>query len=408
MVHNAVTLQPQSIRLLLTLAALHEFDVWTSDVTQAYLQSAIPLQRDVFITRPPPEFELDPSQCLKIMKPLYGLCDSGDLWHRTMDEHHRNDLGMTPLRSDPALYTLTNNGDLHGLSGGYVDDLLRAGTPSFREHMQITREKFDMGPDEAPPCAFSGFQLSQNSEGLLEQNQKLYITKLEALPLDASFSDFRSMRMRLAWLANTRPDCLFEISQLAQVTSERFHAEKTATLRRLNKATKFAVDNYVALKIPKLDKHSLKVIGFSDASFANNYDLTTQLGHITFIADKNNSAVPIHFKSYKSKRVVRSAMAGEVIAFSDLFDVAMTLASELHTILNKHIPVQLLTDSKSLFDVISKGTRTSEKRTMLEIAAAREGFRDRTINDIGFVRSKHNIADGLTKPMSQAACSTQF
>eukprot|EP00171_Calliarthron_tuberculosum_P023469 IDg23469t1 len=120
MVHNAVTLQPQSIRLLLTLAALHEFDVWTSDVTQAYLQSAIPLQRDVFIARPPPEFELDPSQCLKLMKPLYGLCDSGDLWHRTIDEHHRHDLGMTPLRSDPALYTLTNNGALYGLSGGYV------------------------------------------------------------------------------------------------------------------------------------------------------------------------------------------------------------------------------------------------------------------------------------------------
>eukprot|EP00171_Calliarthron_tuberculosum_P020880 IDg20880t1 len=66
-------------------------------------------------------------------------------------------------------------------------------------------------------------------------------------------------------------------------------------------------------------------------------------------------------------------MAGEVIAFSDLFDVSMTLASELNTVLDKHIPVQLLTDSKSLFDVISKGTRTNEKHTMLEIAAAREG-----------------------------------
>eukprot|EP00171_Calliarthron_tuberculosum_P021278 IDg21278t1 len=65
-------------------------------------------------------------------------------------------------------------------------------------------------------------------------------------------------------------------------------------------------------------------------------------------------------------------MAGEVIAFSDLFDVDMTLASELHTIPNEHVPVQLPIDSKSLFDAISKGTRISEKRTMLEIAAARE------------------------------------
>ena len=39
---------------------------------------------------------------------------------------------------------------------------------------------------------------------------------------------------------------------------------------------------------------------------------------------------------------------------------------------------------------------------MLDIAAAREGFRDRVISDIGFVRSHDNVADGLTKQMSQA------
>ena len=55
-------------------------------------------------------------------------------------------------------------------------------------------------------------------------------------------------------------------------------------------------------------------------------------------------------------------MAGEVIAFSDLSDIAATLASELGEIDNGRIPVQLPRDSKSLFVVISKGSRTSEKR----------------------------------------------
>ncbi len=40
---------------------------------------------------------------------------------------------------------------------------------------------------------------------------------------------------------------------------------------------------------------------------------------------------------------------------------------------------------------------------MLKIAAAREGFRDKVISDIGFVRSSQNLADGLTKPMDRAA-----
>ena len=87
----------------------------------------------------------------------------------------------------------------------------------------------------------------------------------------------------------------------------------------------------------------------------------------------------------------------------DRSDTAITLGQEIECLLDNKIPVQLLTDSKSLFDVISKGTRTSEKRTMLDIAASREAFRDKVISDIGFVRSNKNLADGLTKEMNQSA-----
>lgn len=95
-------------------------------------------------------------------------------------------------------------------------------------------------------------------------------------------------------------------------------------------------------------------------------------------------------------------MSGEVIAFSDLFDVAVTFAEELGTMFSKKIPVQLLTDSQSLFDVVSKGSRTSEKMILPDIAAAREGFKHKTISDIGFVSSSENIADGITKAMTRA------
>lgn len=65
------------------------------------------------------------------------------------------------------------------------------------------------------------------------------------------------------------------------------------------------------------------------------------------------------------------------------------------------LPVQLRTDSKSLFDVIAKGSTTSKKRTMIIIAAAREGYRDKMISDIGFIRNGESIADGLTKTISK-------
>ncbi len=78
-----------------------------------------------------------------------------------------------------------------------------------------------MDPDTRLPCVFTGFRICEN-HGVLIQNQHAYLQKLEELQNNASLAAFRAMRMRLAWLSYTRPNCLFEISQLAQVTEAMF------------------------------------------------------------------------------------------------------------------------------------------------------------------------------------------
>ncbi len=52
-------------------------------------------------------------------------------------------------------------------------------------------------------------------------------------------------------------------------------------------------------------------------------------------------------------------MAGEVIAFSDLFDIAVTLAAELGDVFGRQIPVQLFTDLKSL---LTSSLKSHERR----------------------------------------------
>lgn len=69
-------------------------------------------------------------------------------------------------------------------------------------------------------------------------------------------------------------------------------------------------------------------------------------------------------------------MEREFIDLSDLFDVADTLTSELGEMYGRDILVQLLTNSKSLCNLFSKRSMTSDKRTMLDIAAVRDGFHD--------------------------------
>lgn len=69
----------------------------------------------------------------------------------------------------------------------------------------------------------------------------------------------------------------------------------------------------------------------------------------------------------------------------------------LEDALRSTIPFHLLTDSKSLFDVISKGSRTSEKHLMLDFYAAREVYRSKYIYNMGFIRSENNVSNSLTK-----------
>lgn len=87
-VHSSQTLKPSSIRLVIALAAIQSFDVWTCDVTQAYVQSFSHHKSGVYIKDPALEFALSPDQCFKLLKPLYCLCDADDIWWETLDFHY--------------------------------------------------------------------------------------------------------------------------------------------------------------------------------------------------------------------------------------------------------------------------------------------------------------------------------
>ena len=95
--------------------------------------------------------------------------------------------------------------------------------------------------------------------------------------------------------------------------------------------------------------------------------------------------------------MVRSILGAEMLAFADAFDLSFLLKRDLEDILGKKLPLKMLTDSKCLFDIITKQSETTEKRLEIDVKAVREGYNAFEISDIGFIRSANNPADALTK-----------
>ena len=110
-----------------------------------------------------------------------------------------------------------------------------------------------MADDEELPYDFTGFKIDRDDQGLLKLHQHDYLRSLKMLPEDAPFASFAWMRMKLAWLAHSRPDCLFGISQLTQVTREVFETDRRTVIKNTNKLLKFTLENSVVLSFPKLD-----------------------------------------------------------------------------------------------------------------------------------------------------------
>ena len=177
------------------------------------------------------------------------------------------------------------------------------------------------------------------------------------------------MRMHVPWLAYTGLDLQFEISRLEQLTEETFKQDATAHIKRLNTIVKYAHENIEYLPFPKLELHSIRIAGYSDAAFADNYDATSQLGRIILLVDYDNPAAPIDFKSHKSRRVMRSVFSAKVTVFADLFESDFSIRSQIEHAIRRSVPMYLLTYSESLFDIMGKCSRTGQKRIMSDIRA---------------------------------------
>lgn len=196
-------------------------------------------------------------------------------------------------------------------------------------------------------------------------------------------------------MGHTRPDLSSRISKLAQVGEKNFDAGTILDHNALVRRAKDGRDQ--SLRYLPLDCKTLQLRAYADTSFAGNADLSSQVDNVVLLCDASGRSHVLSYNNRKCKRVVRSAVAGEVYALSAALDEAIVLRYDLEKLYRQHIPLTIYTDSKQAFDVITRPTHPTEKRLLIDIAGLRESYARREISSLGLVATEHNVADGMTK-----------
>lgn len=393
---QAPTIQRSSQRLILCIALTRDnVDVYLRDISQAYTQSSTTLQREIFI-RAPSEMKLPHGTILRIEKPLYGIAEAGNHWFNTYQKHHIDKLNLQASTYDPCL--LYNSDAVVGLQ---TDDSLIVATTDFmkKEDHELREAKLLSKPVEKltnnHDIDFNGLVIRTTEFGL-QITQMKHISKIKPLNKDFTKKDYVKLRALGAYIATvSQPEAAFALSYAAQITEPSWDDAEL-----LNRCIKQQMQGK-GLNFVRLDKSSLRIITFTDSSFANNRDCSSQIGYVIALADGKGNANIIHWQSVKCRRVTRSVLASELYALSLGFDISATMKSTMDNIFSGScqgkIPLTLCVDSKSLYDCLIKLGTTQEKRLMIDILCLRQSYERREITEIIWIKGEKNPADAMTK-----------
>ncbi|KAI0997416.1 hypothetical protein K3495_g10772 [Podosphaera aphanis] len=255
---------------------------------------------------------------------------------------------------DPCLLITKEQDGPIGILGMQTDDTLLLGDGEF----PIQKLKFD------DPLLFNGCTISIAKDGyivnLTQKGQGKFLSEIDPNAEDFK-RDFIRQRARGAYIASIcQPEAAFDCSVAAQ--HQNPGKEEIEALNRRLKWQKENLDH--GLHYVPLELESIKMFVFVDDSFANNHDLSSQIGY--FIALGNETlgdgdfklkANILHWSSTKYKRVTRGILASELYGKVSGIDMGISISTTLNMITQQlkidSIPVVVCTDSFSLYECVT-------------------------------------------------------
>jgi hypothetical protein len=413
-----------SLRTLLSLAAVHDYEIKQMDVKTAFLHGE--LEEEVYIYAPEGAGYPD-GAILKLQKSLYGLKQAPRVFNSALDNHLVNNMGFRKCASDPCVYVKdTSSGPIY--MAVYVDDLIIVGRNILEIDLikEDLSKEFDMD-DRGNASYILGMGIERdrpNRSLVLTQAQyakdvvarfnmsnskcKLMTpihpkTKLSGddcpttaeAKADMDNVPYRSAIGALMYLATcTRPDISYAVSVCASFMHNpgRVHWNTVKGILAYVNQTSSRGLVYGTRECTEELKDSVYI--YTDSDYANNIDnRRSRTGYVMML---HGGAVS--WKTRLQERTSMSSTEAEYYAASDAFGEArwfrMFLA-ELSRIQSK--PTVILEDNESCVKLAENPVyQYRTKQIDIRHHQLREGVKYKEVMMV-YTNTKDQVADALTK-----------
>ncbi|OLP90011.1 Retrovirus-related Pol polyprotein from transposon TNT 1-94 [Symbiodinium microadriaticum] len=282
------TLSRQGRHAILTIAAHHQYRLFTLDAKTAFLAGDRSSRVKPIYAELPRDLVqdqgYDEDTIARIKKVPYGLSEAPLAWYRRLTAELEA-CGFEQVPADRCIFVLRDKRDrsrVLGIVGAHVDDLLIAGCSAgvdsqFEEALQKLVARLPFGERkyaDVAPVLYTGLNLRQHPlTKTITVDQAHYIEKLRETPLKplkdglldkSGQTKFWSQLGALLWVAvNTRPDVAYDISHYASFGTrpEKRH------IVALNKIVKTLQSQTCTLTFQKVAQRweDLALVVFTDA-----------------------------------------------------------------------------------------------------------------------------------------------
>jgi transposase InsO family protein len=430
-----------TIRTLLALVALHDWDIMQLDVTAAFLNGE--LDELIYMQQPPGFEQHGPDVACRLRKAIYGLKQAPKAWYDKISGQLRS-LGFSVADADAGLFVLRHNGVPTYLII-HVDDMLVVGpqTAEVRRVKDLLGQAFKV--KEVSGGTYLGMEISRDRAArTLHIGQQKYVHELlqrfdmqnaksSRTPVDPSVkltkevgegvsridpisSRYMELVGCLMYLAtHTRPDLSFAVGQLARfmqyATTQHMQAAKLV-LRYLAGTASYGLRYGTASASGGWEvtgdcgnsvgaaADPQRFFGYADASYAN--DIDTRRSTTGFVFMLNGGAVS--WSSKLQPTVAVSTTEAEYMATAAAIKEALwfrKLLDDLGEGLGAK-GIELRMDNQgSMHILMHPSSSVRSKHIDVQYHFAREKVCSGEVKPV-YVSTSEMVADCLTKALAPA------